>query len=303
MKEVFRLLVFVLTALLIAGCGRQPGYEKIDDGVIVHVKAGKGTKSVRLQVITDDIIRVTASPSETFSTRSSLMVVRRLKGKGDWKLAADSDKITLTTRSLRAIVSSESGAVKFIDSTGRPLLQELPGGGKYFTPSPGEADAFAIRQVFESPEDEAFYGLGGHQNGQMNYKGEDVDLVQHNIVAVVPFLYSSRNYGILWDNYSASKFGDPREYAPLSTLKLSSKDGKPKGLTATYYAGDRIVKTSIEDRIDFEFLETPQVDSFPKDVAQSGKVIWEGTMSSPVTGAHKFWFTLPVISKYGLTER
>lgn len=289
MKEVFRVLLFALAGLFTAACGRQSDYRKIDDGVIVRVKEAKGTKSVRLQVVTDKIIHVTASPSDTLSSRSSLMIVPGLKPKGQWQIADEADgQVTLITTSLRATVSCKTGEVKFMDATGRPLLRELPGGGKYFAPSPSEDKAFSVRQVFESPADEAFYGLGGHQNGQMNYKGEDVDLVQHNIVAVVPFLYSSRNYGILWDNYSAGKFGDPRDYEPLNTLKLASKDGEENGLTVSYYVGDRIVKTAIEDKIDFEFLETPQVDSFPKDVAQNGKVTWEGTISSATEGLHKF---------------
>src|SRR5690606_25154517 len=96
-----------------------------------------------------------------------------------------------------------TGEVSFTDLDGNTIAQERQGGGKSFEPIQlGGQQVYSIRQVFESPDDEAFFGLGGHQNGQMNYKGEDVELVQHNIVDVVPFLYSNKNYGILWDNYS-----------------------------------------------------------------------------------------------------
>src|SRR5690606_31607238 len=148
--------------------------------------------------------------------------------------------------------------------------------------------AYQITQVFESPDDEAFYGLGAHQNGQMNYKGEDVELVQHNIVDVVPFVYSNKNYGILWDNYSISRFGDPRPYEPLSALTLFDRDGNPGGLTAEYYVGDKIVRSAIENDVNYEYLETPQVDTFPKDVANNGKIIWEGSFTSDKGGDHKF---------------
>ncbi len=94
---------------------------------------------------------------------------------------------------------------------------------------------FHIRQLFDSPDDEAFYGLGGHQNSIMNYKGHDVDLWQYNIVKSIPFLVSNRNYGILWDNNSRTKFGDIREYQSLSGLLLYGKDGSPGGLTAEYF--------------------------------------------------------------------
>ena len=198
------------------------------------------------------------------------------------------DLVTLATRSLRAKISIATGEITFSDTTGRILLKELAGGGKTMSPATSVEKTFQIRQVFESPADEAFYGLGGHQNGQINYKGEDVDLVQHNIVDVVPFLYSSKNYGLLWDNYSISKFGDPREYQSLSTLNLYNKEGKEGGLSATYYVKDQVVKTVDENNIEYEYLETPQLDNFPKDVANDGKIVWEGSFASEKEGSHKF---------------
>ncbi len=42
----------------------------------------------------------------------------------------------------------------------------------------------------------------------MNYRGHDVTLVQENRIAVVPVVVSTKNYGILWDNYSMTKFHD-----------------------------------------------------------------------------------------------
>lgn len=289
MKKEAYLLFFTFAGLFSAGCGNQTGYKRTSDGLIVKVQSENGNQSVKLQVITDDIIHVIASPSDTFSSRQSLMVLPGLKTEGNWDIKHDENEVSIITGSLRASVSLQTGEVIFKDTAGRTLLRELKGGGKYFTEAPGEQEkSYAIRQVFESPADEAFYGLGGHQNGQMNYKGEDIELVQHNIVDVVPFLYSNKNYGILWDNYSISKFGDPRAYEPLNTLSLTSKDERENGLTAHYYVENEIVKTAVEDKIEYEFLETPQVDNFPKDVAQKGKVVWEGTISSQIEGRHKF---------------
>jgi alpha-D-xyloside xylohydrolase len=51
---------------------------------------------------------------------------------------------------------------------------------------------------------------------------------------------------------------------------------------------DNVVKTAIENQIEFEFLETPQVENFPKEVAQQGKVVWEGSFTSDKPGTHKF---------------
>ena len=70
-----------------------------------------------------------------------------------------------------------------------------------------------FQQQFNRGTDEGFYGLGQHQNGQMNYNGEDVELAQHNMDVAIPFVVSTRNYGLLWDNNSITRFGDPKPYA------------------------------------------------------------------------------------------
>lgn len=286
-RFVFSIAVLVL---FMVGCSTSRVVEKSDDGIIVHLTE-KGTqgKLIRLNVLEDDIIQVIATPADSFSTRTSLMVVPQSGKRVDWQLEETESEVTIKTAALHVSVAFATGEVIFKDTTGQVLLAEQRGGGKSFTPrSVGDEKTFTIRQIFESPDDEAFYGLGGHQNGQMNYKGEDVELVQHNIVDVVPFVYSDKNYGLLWDNYSISKFGDPRDYQSLNTINLFDKAGKAGGLTATYYVKDEVVKTAVEDKIEYEFLETPQVDSFPKDVAQKGKVVWEGSFTSDVDGDHKF---------------
>lgn len=69
-----------------------------------------------------------------------------------------------------------------------------------------------IVQRFVSPADEALYGLGQHQQGIMNYKNTNLVLYQNNIEVLVTFLLSNKNYGILWDNYSITNFGDGRTF-------------------------------------------------------------------------------------------
>jgi alpha-D-xyloside xylohydrolase len=285
--KVNREIAIVIFSLLTLCASQSTRVEKLVDGIIVYpINAGQ-SKQVKVQVISENIIHVTAAAVDTFSAEKSLITVEH-SDFTDWKYREEKDKAIVSTSSLQAEVIFESGEVLFKDANGKILLQEKQGGGKVFTKN--SDNTFSISQAFESPEDEAFYGLGGHQNGQMNYKGEDVELVQHNIVDVVPFVYSNKNYGILWDNYSISYFGDARTYQPLSTLQLFDQSGKQGGLTAQYFVKEKVVRTVTEDEINFEYLETPQVDNFPKDVAQQGKVVWEGSFSSPKAGDHKFLF-------------
>lgn len=120
--------------------------------------------------------------------------------------------------------------------------------------------AYTVRQVFQSPDDEAFYGLGQHQADEFNYKGKNEELFQYNTKVSVPFIVSNKNYGILWDSYSLCRFGDPRDYAQLSTVfKLYDKEGKEGALTGTYVPSQKSTAETLvrrEDSVYFEHLKS-----------------------------------------------
>ncbi|MBD3166211.1 DUF5110 domain-containing protein, partial [bacterium] len=170
------------------------------------------------------------------------------------------------------------------------ILAEKFGGGKIFTPATVmDEDVWHVQQLFDSPADEGFYGLGQHQNGVFNWKGHDVDLWQYNTVAVVPFLVSSRNYGILWDNNSRTKFGDIRDYQPLSSLTLYGKDGQEGGLTAEYFGRDTETPqvTRQESEIEYAYVNDFR-EKGPEGYRGRGLMRWSGEIESDVAGMHKF---------------
>ncbi|RQW05311.1 alpha-xylosidase, partial [candidate division KSB1 bacterium] len=189
--------------------------------------------------------------------------------------------VTLSTASLTAKISAQTGEIGFYDATGSALCLEKKGGGKMTAPAEvmGE-QTYNIQQIFESPADEAFYGLGQHQYDWMNYKGKDVDLYQINCVAVVPFVVSNKNYGILWDNNSRTKFGDPAEYEQLDSFKLYDASGAAGGLTAEYFAdaafSERLL-TRNESRISHANLE--EWDNYPAGFDKNrGSIRWSGEL-------------------------
>jgi alpha-D-xyloside xylohydrolase len=127
----------------------------------------------------------------------------------------------------------------------------------------------------------------------MNLKGKDADLFQYNTMAVIPFIVSGHNYGILWDNNSRTKFGDVREWKELSGLKLFGKDGTEGGLTAVYADRKDIKKIFTvrnEKEISYQFI--PDLVKFPEGYnLNNGQVIWEGSFESDTSGINKFVFT------------
>ena len=69
----------------------------------------------------------------------------------------------------------------------------------------------------------------------MNLNGEDVELAQHNMDIGVPFVVSTRNYGVLWDNNGITRLGNPKPYGYASRdLKIRDAAGKEGGFTARY---------------------------------------------------------------------
>ena len=146
--------------------------------------------------------------------------------------------VTLKTAKISADVDLATGNVQFHDASGRVVLAES--GPPAFAPTNAEGVPFlAVRQQFNRGTDEGFYGLGQHQNRQMNYNGEDVELAQHNMDVAIPFVVSTRNYGLLWDNNSITRFGNPEPYPYAGGAGDGLSVNGGTGWTATYSVGGK----------------------------------------------------------------
>lgn len=69
---------------------------------------------------------------------------------------------------------------------------------------------FRIRTVFSAGNDEKFYGLGQHQDGKLDLGGKE-HIMWHDYshkggeIVAIPFLITSKKYGLIFDNPSRSK--------------------------------------------------------------------------------------------------
>ncbi|MDD4968925.1 MAG: glycoside hydrolase family 31 protein [Paludibacter sp.] len=287
-----KIIVLFFTFATLVGCNGA-NYQKISNGILISMKQAttKDAKTICLQVVNDDIIHVTATPSGKLSDTPSLIATYTPSENSTWNVSQEKNNVILQTKTTKTIVSLATGEIRFTDLNGKVILQEKQGGGKSFNPIQIDGHAgYTYRQVFESPNDEAFYGLGQHQSDEFNYKGKNEVLYQYNTKVSVPFIVSNKNYGILWDNYSLTRFGDPREYANLNQFKLYDKNGKEGGLTASYMINKdpkNIFVERQESKIDYENLET--VTDFPKDFPFNNAAInWEGEIKPNQSGLYHF---------------
>jgi len=293
LKRILISACIVFSAALFTHTYGQKIYTKTVDGVIIKLpeKAAHSTRLLQLQVISDNIIHIKATPDNIFSTAKSLMAVEQNNKPVKFNVTQNNHELLLSTATLIVHVSLAQGAVSFTDKTGKAILNEKPG-RKFIPGSAGGENYYRIIQAFNSPVDETFYGLGQHQSGIVNYKNQHVELLQNNTEVAVPFMVSNKNYGILWDNYSITKVGDTRDYRPLSDLKLYSADGNTGGLTVTYAhkndTNNVFVKRN-EKEIDYSFLSS--LKNVPAGYKLgNGKVTWAGSIESAESGTHQFLF-------------
>ncbi|MGB3007410.1 MAG: TIM-barrel domain-containing protein, partial [Chitinophagaceae bacterium] len=296
MKYCLQLAVF----LCLVGCHTllaQPHFIKTKEGIIVYTnpKFTGAIIAVRLEVVADNILRITAIPGKEIASTQSLITVYNKRTDLNWKVLSENETITLKTKKLAAVVNQQTGAVSFFDKTGKPILAEKATGGRIFKPAVFEGKpCFGLTQSYQTRPNDAWYGLGQHQSGIMNYKGHQVTFFQNNTEIAIPFLISNNNYGILWDNYSLTNAGDIKPFHPISSFQLFSKTGEEGWLTASY-ANDKnnpsvVMIERAESKIDMEFLGDSKIQ-LPKEFKpEAGQVTWDGSIASSMEGVHQLKF-------------
>ena len=295
-RKLIPTFLFLGLLAVVTSCGSD--YTLDASGVTVkisHEKPGDA-RMVRLQVVGEKIIRVSATPDGAFADPASLVVLPQ-QGTTEFTVSQDNDTVTVATSYINASVVTTTGEVWFTDTDGNLLLREQIDGGKHFTPiEAGGTRGYTIRQVFESPDDEAFYGLGQHQSDEFNYKGKSEELYQYNTKVSVPFVVSSKKYGLLLDSYSLCRFGSPDGYKQLGEIfTLYDKQGLRGALTGVYAAADSATVAVLERREDsicFDHLvrhDLSKVEGLPDGFPMNGATItYEGMIEPSEGGEYNF---------------
>lgn len=261
---------FSMTALAMAAAEVQQSGNK----VMVKPDGGQA-KVICLEVMNDNIIRVRATSESALPVKKpSLMIVPQIApAKKNYTISEDEQSVIVKAKNVTAVVNKATGAIVFFDATGKQLLKEAKDGKKFQNFTVPERE-YGVRNIggvteemkhgltwqmlFDSPSDEAFYGLGQHQSEEFNMKGKNEDLFQYNTKVSIPFVLSNKNYGILWDSYSYCRFGNPNDYLQLNrAFKLYDRRGKEGHLTGTYVDknGKKLVRD--EDSIYYEYACPP----------------------------------------------
>ena len=224
------------------------------NSVVFTMKAGL----LRLQVCTDTIVRVTYAPTSSFPERKDFVVIKSDWPASQFEVQDATDAVTITTSKLKIVVNKADGGISYKESAGRGLVTEA---NRWMTPVTVNGEqtyrAESFVNVYGSPE--GFYGLGQHQAGVWNYRGESVDISQENSNISIPLLVSSNGYGIFWNNESRSRFNNR-------------------------FANYLYISSEVADVIDYYFLYGPELDQVISGYRQL-------TGAAPLFGkwAYGFW--------------
>ncbi|MDJ0749441.1 MAG: glycoside hydrolase family 31 protein [Woeseiaceae bacterium] len=125
----------------------------------------------------------------------------------DVEVVVDEHKAVIRNGRITGEVDGD-GVVRYLDDSGEELLSEywkdlrvghVPNrkAREFGTIA---SESFAIDLYFHAHDGEHFYGLGQDANDCFDLKGSTVELCQKNTKCSIPFVYSSRGYGFLWNN-------------------------------------------------------------------------------------------------------
>ena len=198
----------------------------------------------RITAMAEGILRITRTRREEFLDKDTAAVV--LHGAIPGALAENAAEARFTAGAVTAVVDKSTGAIRFVDEQGNLLLREPDRRPCLLAEKPVflhryEKDAqitesasvdgarasaeaaevhqdriaYECRQNFVFDADEGLYGLGSHEEGHGNLRGCYRLLYQHNMKAVVPFLASTKGWGMLFDMGCMMAFHDDEQGAYL----------------------------------------------------------------------------------------
>ena len=189
------------------------------DGDAVNFTLDIGSMMIR--VCQPDVIEVKYTMLPRMQQKNSLVVINRYGGETGFTVSETSSAVVITTKKLKITVDKGNNSITYDDLGGNTILAEYGTDNKSMQAQVvANIRTYSCSTTFWSPRDEGLFGLGCHplDSGSINYKGRNQDLLIKYMTGAIPVLLSTKGYGLMWDNYSASKFvgQDPSKYSYVS---------------------------------------------------------------------------------------
>jgi len=221
-RTFFCVAFFMLTGAVKPANAAVNSYKKDADGVTFSLDKGL----MKIKVCSPDIIEVKYTTLAQLQHRESLVVNNKWLTKTNFTVTDGKSKVVITTARLKISVDKATNAITYMNLKGDVIASEDGENKTMKAETIVGINTYNCSTTFNSPADEALYGLGCHPTDSLsiNYKGRNQSMLIKYMTGAIPVLLSTRGYGLLWDNYSASNFYGAE--AGNTKFKYVSESGK-----------------------------------------------------------------------------
>lgn len=199
-------------------------------------------------------LRIRSTENHEFSKKDWALTV---PAASEGTIEISEDKAIVRNGSVYAVITNY-GRIAFYNDRDELLLKEYYRSWDYGTENWSDLDTIIMMRTaartyksvggdhyhltvrFEASDNEKLYGMGQYQHPYLNLKGCTLELMQKNTQASVPYLLSSRGYGLLWNNPAVGKAilgNNVTEFTAESTLQMDywiTAAPSPAGLVEQY---------------------------------------------------------------------
>lgn len=141
----------------------------------------------------------------------------------EYEVTEDKQLLVLSLDGISVEFDKGTEVLTFKDANKRIILQEKVGGRFMKVSSVQNEPTYQVEQRFVSPKDEYIYGTGQFQDGYLNIRGLTRRLTQVNTQISIPFILSSKGYGLLWNNYGLTDFNPADQFVELTPANASGE--------------------------------------------------------------------------------
>ena len=226
MKYIFCLAIILLPSLCLGQTVR--GYEQLSDRVNITLPEG----ILSICPLTDNAVRIKFFKDG--DARMPEFVLTSGARTPGFTISDLPSRLEVRLKHMGVVLDKQDGKLSFEDSAGNMFLGEKGGTRKLLPDTIMGERCYKAELAFESPSDESLFGLGQFQDGHYNLKGVTRRLMQVNSQIAIPFVYSSKGYGLLWHQYGLTDFNPADNVVPLERVdQSSSRDDKVAEVTTT----------------------------------------------------------------------
>jgi len=204
-KIVFSLLIFISSIYA----------QKIENVVFssekIELKSSEGV--FYIIPIADNAVRIKFQKEDKVQLPEYILT--NLNKAPKFTVKEKNNEIQIKCKRINILINKQTGAIVFKDNNGNIFLQEKENSRKIKSNNIDEEKCYIIEQSFLTSKDEFIFGLGQFQDKHYNIKDVTRRLIQVNSQISLPFIFSSKGYGLIWHQYGLTDYNPADNHVDL----------------------------------------------------------------------------------------